>query len=70
VIASLCVEFEDKILIFAVLEWWLLQWRENDASFCFYNLLVCMHTLPENGSLATAAVPLPTVLFWLIKVWA
>jgi len=29
----LCVEFVDKILIFAVLEWWLLQLRENASSF-------------------------------------
>jgi len=29
----LCVEFADKILIFAVLERWLLQLRETDSSF-------------------------------------
>ena len=33
----LCVEFADKILIFAVLQRRLLQWRETEASFCFYN---------------------------------
>jgi len=33
----LCLEFADKILIFAVLERRLLQWRETEASFCFYN---------------------------------
>ena len=32
----LCVEFADKIFIFAVLERRLLQWRETKASFCFY----------------------------------
>ena len=33
----MCVEFSDKILIFAVLERRLLQWRVTEASFCFYN---------------------------------
>jgi len=27
----------DKILIFAVIKRRLLQWRETEASFCFYN---------------------------------
>ena len=31
----LCVEFADKMLIFAVLERWLLQLRETDSSFVF-----------------------------------
>jgi len=29
----MCLEFADKILIFAVLERWLLQLRETDSSF-------------------------------------
>ena len=32
----LCVEFADKILIFAVLKQRLLQRRESEASFCFW----------------------------------
>jgi len=33
---NLCLEFADKILIFAVLRWRHLQWRETEASFvCF-----------------------------------
>ena len=32
----LCLEFADKIFIFAVLERRLLQWRETEASFCIY----------------------------------
>jgi len=32
-----CLEFADKILIFAVLKQRLLQRRETQASFCFYN---------------------------------
>ena len=35
----LCLEFADKILIFAVLERRLLQWRETEISFCFYNTM-------------------------------
>ena len=30
----------DDILIFAVLERRLLQWRETEASFCFYNTII------------------------------
>jgi len=33
----LCLEFADKILIFAVLERRLLKLRETEASFCYYN---------------------------------
>jgi len=29
----MCIEFADKILTFAVLDWWLLQLRENDSVF-------------------------------------
>jgi len=32
----LCVEYADKIFIFAVLERWLLQLRETDSSFVLY----------------------------------
>ena len=34
------LEFVNKILIFAVLKRRLLQWRETEISFCFYNLHV------------------------------
>jgi len=53
VVAS--VEFVDKILIFAALEWWLLQLRETDSSFV-YNIcgFICI-----------------AVLCWhMIKIWA
>jgi len=37
----LCLEFADKILIFAVLKQRLLQKIETEASFCFkYNFLL------------------------------
>jgi len=32
------IEFADRILIFAVLERWLLQLRETGSSFLFYNI--------------------------------
>ena len=35
VIVSFCVEFADKILIFAILKWRLLQQRATDGSFVF-----------------------------------
>jgi len=40
------VEFADKILIFAVLERRLLQFRETEASFCFYNKVNTIVTIP------------------------
>jgi len=44
VVAS--VEFVDKILIFAALEWWLLQLTETDSSFV-YNIcgFICIAVL-------------------------
>ena len=36
----LCLEFANKILIFAVLEWRLLQLRETVSSFVFITIIV------------------------------
>ena len=36
-----CLEFADKILIFAILKQWLLQQRETEVCFVYVLLLVC-----------------------------
>jgi len=38
----MCVEFADKILIFAVLKQRLLQRRETEAIFCFNNFSISL----------------------------
>ena len=63
----LCLEFADKILIFAVLERRLLQCRETEACFCFYNKQKWAHRV-INGDGRTKLTIFATVdVLWRKK---